>query len=127
MSRFEQVSRRIFIRDFGRGVLGISIGGGVLAACSTEADSTTTTTLAPTTTAAPTTTEAPTTTAVPETTTTTEATTTTTEPEPPPSTIAQTEPLTVERMALGNTTAYLMIRGTEVALVDTGGGDEPAT
>jgi hypothetical protein len=38
------------------------------------------------------------------------------------STIAPSETLTVERIALGSTTAYLMVRGTEVGLVDTGGG-----
>lgn len=120
MSGFEQVSRRIFIRDFGRGVLGISIGTGLLAACTPDpAAETPAASPVPSST---TTAGAPATTTSAPTTSTTEATTTTTESLPPASTIAQIDPLSVERMALGNTTAYLMVRGTAVALVDTGGG-----
>lgn len=100
------LDRRTFIRDVGKGVIGIAVGAFGLAGCR-EADpfpaSSTVTTgaTAASTTTTPTTAPA-----------TTEATTATT--------TAPTASLSVERVLLGSVSAYLLVRGTEVALVDTG-------
>ena len=111
--------RRLFIRDFGRGVLGITIGGTVLAACSGEAE--TATTLAAGTSAASTseatTIQASTTTAA----TNTAATTT----EPSPATTSAVEiasGFSVHRANLGFVSAYVLVRGTEAVVVDTAQG-----
>ena len=117
MVRRPDLERRMFIRDFGRGVLGISIGGVLIAACGDG--EVLATTAATTTTSAPTTQASTTSTTAPTTTTTVESTTTTSVPA---TTTAPRSVLSVERVALGGTTAYLMVRGTEVAIVDTGTG-----
>jgi len=69
-----EISRRTFIRDFGRGILGISIGGtAFLSACGdSESD------------------------------------------------LSKVGTATVERANLGIVSAYLIVRGSEVAVVDTG-------
>lgn len=109
------VDRRVFIRDFGRGVLGITVGGVLLGACGGE-EGATTTTAAPATTAS---TAASTTTVA--STTTTQATTTTS--EAPATTVAPTGDLSVERVSFGFVSAYVLVRGTEAAIVDTGQGN----
>ena len=74
MPRSGEVSRRTFIRDFGHGLLGISIGGAAfLSACGGDETSS-----------------------------------------------AAARPLDVHRVNLGFVSAYVMVRGTEVAVVDTG-------
>ena len=98
----------MFVRDFGRGVLGISIGSVLIGACG-ESQTAAATTVAGA--ASTTTTAGP-----PASTTAGQPTTTIT------ITITGTKPLTVERVALGSVSAYLMVRGTEVAIVDTGSG-----
>lgn len=104
-----QLSRRRFITTVARGTASIAILG--VAACSSEPDAGTTSTAAPsTTTIAPpeSSTTAPTTTATPTTSTTTAAGAT-----------------AWERTNLGIVSAYILERGREAALVDTGtGGSE---
>ena len=118
MVRRPDIERRIFIRDFGRGVLGISIGGVLLVACG-DGEAAATTLSSATTTSTPTTQVSTTSTTAGSTTTTVQSTTTTAAPA---TTAAPRSVLSVERVALGSTTAYLMVRGTEVAIVDTGTG-----
>ena len=105
MTELHQVNRRIFIRDFGRGVLGISIGSFLLTACADDAVVASSTMPAPGTQA------------------TSAAAITTTAAVAPPTTIqtGSTE-LAIERVNMGFVSAYLMVRGADVALVDTGSG-----
>jgi glyoxylase-like metal-dependent hydrolase (beta-lactamase superfamily II) len=103
------LDRRTFIRDMGKGVIGIAVGGLALVACGdaeTGSDSTASTDAAPTTGA----TTTPATQPSPATTRTSTSTTA----------AAATGALTFERVALGNVSAYLLVRGTEAAIVDTG-------
>ncbi len=104
MSSFEHLSRRAFIRDVGKGTLAVAILGVGAVACSSDADpSTAATTAGP----SPTSTDTPSTTAAGEATTSTAPT-------------AVSSPVAWERVILGNVSAYLLMRGTEAAVVDTG-------
>ena len=122
MSERHQINRRVFIRDFGRGVLGITIGGSLLSACGDGTAVTTSTTTATSTTALATTTSSAATPASSQPTTTTIEPTTTTAATAPASTVVPTADLTVQPINLGIVFAYLLVRGTEVGIVDTGGG-----
>lgn len=108
MSSFEQLSRRAFIRDLGKGTLAVAILGMGVVACSSDSERSTS---PATTDAGPDTTDtrATTTTEPAATTSTSQATST-----------ADGEAVTWERVILGNVSAYLLVRGTEAALVDTG-------
>ena len=103
-----EIDRRVFIRDFGRGVLGISIGGVVLAACSGD-DLAVSSIVASSTTQPADSKEA-------------EAT----EPTQPIAIDAGPElvvgPVAVSRVVLGSVSAYVLVRGSEAAIVDTGNG-----
>lgn len=100
-------TRRIFLRDVGVA----SVGLVVLGACSGE-------TAATTTTAAPPATEGLTSTSVTTAVPATEAPVSTTQA---PGTTAPAAEATWERVALGNVSAYVIVRGGEAAIVDTGG------
>lgn len=112
MSEIVRLSRRAFLKDMGRGTLAVAILGVGVVACSSDSEGST---------------SAPTTAGGPGTSTTggsgTSTTrgdgtsTTTTEAETPP---AATGAVSWERVILGNVSAYLLARGTEVAIVDTG-------
>lgn len=104
-----RVDRRTFIRDMGKGVLGISVGGWSLAACTDETPATSEP--APLESSAATT-------AVAETATTSPTTVGTT------ATTAETAPGGVEirRVDLGFVSAYVLVRGAEATIVDTGVG-----
>ena len=104
MSEIEQLSRRAFIRDMGRGTLAVAILGVGVVTCSSESDGST---VAATSGASPTTTDGPSTTVGAEATTS----------SAPPTT---NEAVVWERVILGNVSAYLLTRGSEVAIVDTG-------
>jgi glyoxylase-like metal-dependent hydrolase (beta-lactamase superfamily II) len=109
MGRFEQLTRRAFVRDLGKGTLAIAVLG--VAACSDPG--------AGATTAAPDdesgTTSPPTASQTSTTTTIAPATT-----EPPGSTQPAGDGVAWERVDLGFVSAYLLVRGAEVAIVDTG-------
>lgn len=111
MSEIFQVSRRTFLRDVGKGTLAVAVLGIGVVACSSDSEGSTN---PATTTGAdpdPTTTSADTST-----------TTTTSVATPAPADGA----VTWERVVLGSVSAYLLARGTEVAIVDTGNtGDAP--
>jgi glyoxylase-like metal-dependent hydrolase (beta-lactamase superfamily II) len=120
MGPFERLGRRAFIARVGTGMLGIAVVG-VASACGDGGAETTTprrpTPAAPRPTGATTTTSAATTTATPGTTT---AGPTTTSP-------SVGTGITVERVNLGFVSAYVLVDGTEAAIVDTGvGGSEGA-
>lgn len=116
-----QLTRRSFLRDLGGGSLAIAVFG--LAACGSESGSTvapaaTTTTAA----AAPPTASTSTSAATTTTSTTTASTTTGPEstsapPSEPPDSVTAWE-----RVDLGFVSAYVAVRGTEAAIVDTGPG-----
>ena len=101
MTQVHRLSRRSFLSDLGKGTVGVAILG--LGACtSSESDggaATTTTAAATSTSGASATSSTP-----------------TTEGDSGPL------PLEWERVALGNVSAYVLARGTEIAIVDTGGG-----
>ncbi len=104
MSSFEQLSRRAFIRDLGKGTLAVAILGAGAIACSSDSDSSTAATTAG---------QGPTTSGTPPTTTGAAATTSTTQ-------ASTSDAVAWERVNLGNVSAYLLTRGTEAAVVDTG-------
>lgn len=111
MTEIFQVSRRAFLRDIGKGTLAVAVLGIGVVACSSDSEGSTN----PATTSAD---PDPTTTS----TSSDAATTTTTDAGTPPDTGA----VVWERVALGGVSAYLLARGTEVAIVDTGNaGDAP--
>lgn len=101
------MSRRAFMMDLGRGSLAVAVFGVTALACSSDEPAASSTTagesLAPTT--VPPTTAAPTTSAP------------TTQP---PTTVADGDPLSWERVNLGFVSAYVLARGGEAAIVDTG-------
>ena len=116
-----QLNRRMFIRDFGRGVLGISIGGVLWTACSNG--ETVPSTQQGGTTAGTANAQVPASTA--SLTTDSTAATGSSAPTEAPATTAEAPggvSLVVERVNLGFVSAYLMVRGTEAAIVDTGVG-----
>lgn len=100
------VTRRAFLKDLGEGTLAVAILGLSVTACSSDTGS-----------------DAP---VADPTTTTTDSTPATTRPPTtaPPASAASTtvpeETLTWERVDLGFVSAYLLVRGGEVAIVDTG-------
>ncbi len=104
MSEIVRLSRRAFLKDMGRGTLAVAILGVGVVACSSDSEGST---------------SAPTTAGGSGTSTTSGdgTLTTTTEAETPP---AATGAVSWERVIVGNVSAYLLARGTEVALVDTG-------
>lgn len=112
-----QPDRRTFIRDMGKGVIGIAIGGTILAACGTSEASTTVATTSVGATTGATKSSAATIGSTGAASTTSPSNpaggATTTAP-------AQTPSLVVERVNMGFVSAYLLVRGTEVAIVDTG-------
>ena len=111
LSRRRILDRRMFIRDFGRGVLGISIGGVLLAACGDGADTVSSTAASGTSqSSSPASTDVTSSTAAPTTTTSDVATTQG----------SASRRLDVNRVALGFVSAYVMVRETEAAIVDTG-------
>ena len=98
-----RVTRRTFLTEVSRGVFAVVIlGTGVVAACSTTNDE-------PSTTSGE---ETPTSGADP--------TTSTTAKEPTTTEASAAGGVTVQRIALGNVAAYLLVRGTEAVIVDTG-------
>ena len=110
-------SRRRFIADLGKGLFAVAIFGGWAAACSSSDSASTTTTRAAGTTLGTTTTRATTTS---QGTTTSEGTSMTTAPTAGDATA-------IARVSLGFVSAYVVARGTEAAVVDTGvGGSEQA-
>lgn len=113
MTRYERLGRRSFISQIGKGVLGVVVLGS--AACSDDAAGTITTSGTPATTPGA---------AAAQTT-------------PPPTTRVTTSPATtaespgrgssIERVDLGFVSAYIVVRGAEAAIVDTGvAGSESA-
>jgi glyoxylase-like metal-dependent hydrolase (beta-lactamase superfamily II) len=121
-----RVTRRTFLKDLGKGVFAIVVGGPVLAACASDE-----VTGVPDATAPP----APGTTAAPMPSTSAPATTLGSRATDPPATSAPAttheaptiEPTTIaptgttlQRINLGNVSAYALARGSEVAVVDTG-------
>ncbi len=118
MCENHQPDRRAFIREMGKGVIGVAIGGTILAACGASETAETASTAAAQSTTGPTTSSAGTTgsAAAPSTTgppTSTAKTASTSAAVSAPS-------LAVQRVNLGFVSAYLLVRGTEVAIVDTG-------
>ncbi len=101
-----RVSRRTFLRDFGQGTLAVAILGVGVVACASD-EETDPTTGSPTTSTGPTETQAST----------TQATT-----AAPPSTAEPggAEPVAWERVVLGGVSAYVLVRGGEALVVDTG-------
>jgi glyoxylase-like metal-dependent hydrolase (beta-lactamase superfamily II) len=112
-----RIGRRQFLTDLGRGTFAVAILGGLTAACS-NGSSSSTATAAPTTTGEP---PDPTTGPAP---TTTEATTTTETPAPTTAVDGDIPPeptaLRWSQVELGNVSAYVLVRGNEAAVVDTG-------
>jgi glyoxylase-like metal-dependent hydrolase (beta-lactamase superfamily II) len=115
MTELHRIDRRLFLSEIGSRTFAVAVlGSGVLASCSSDGEITvnsSTGTSASTTAAAP----ASTTSGADATTDPVEATTTESASEGQP-----TDPLRWERVALGSVSAYILIRGTEVAIVDTG-------
>lgn len=107
-----RVNRRTFIRDMGKGVLGISVAGWSLTACSDSTPATSEPTQTAETTAATTTTAAAATATTSPTTVGTTATTAGT----------ATGGVDIRRVDLGFVSAYVLVRGSEAAIVDTGVG-----
>lgn len=103
------LDRRTFIRDMGRGVLGIAVGGVALSACSDAVDAPATS-LSGSSAITASDGSAPTTFGAGARSTTT---------DPPPS-ATHAGDLDAVRVDLGFVSAWLMVRGTEVAIVDTG-------
>ncbi len=98
-----QVTRRTFLTEVSRGVFAIAIfGTGIVAACSTTGDESSTTAG-----------DEPSTTGADPTTSTTAEDTTTTE-------ASAAGGVTVQRVALGGVAAYVLVRGREAVIVDTG-------
>ncbi len=103
MNRLYRVSRRVFLTEVSRSVFAIAIlGTGVVACSSTSGEETSTTSVTPNTG--------------------TDPTTTTTEPSRTAATETTGAPngITVQRVNLGNVSAYVVVRGGEAAIVDTG-------
>lgn len=96
-----RLGRRLFLRDLGRGTLAVAVLGPTVVACTSDSVEST----EPTVTTSSTT--------EPDGTTTTTSSTTTTEPP-------EDEQLRWERVALGFVSAYVLVRGDEAAIVDTG-------
>jgi len=118
-----RINRRLFLRDVGRGTLAIAVLGPGLIACSNGDDGTIAT--VPSTTRASTTTTPPATAGATSTTDAPEPSTTIVEAETtdtPPLTEAQLQMLRWERVNLGFVSAYVLARGREIAIVDTGTG-----
>ena len=122
MAELHRINRRLFVRDLGRGTLAIAVLGPGILACSNGDDGAISTVPStaglPSTTGSSTTTSAAPTTDVPP----------TTEPEvdpteAPPLTDAELEMLRWERVNLGFVSAYVLARGREIAVVDTGSGN----
>jgi len=102
MSSIYQVTRRTFLTEVSRGVFAIAIlGTGIVAACSSTSGESSTTSGAE-----PSTTGADPTTSTTEETTTTEA--------------SAAGGVTVQRVTLGGVAAYVLVRGAEAVIVDTG-------
>ena len=99
-----QVTRRTFLTEVSRGVFAIAVLGTGVVACATTSEESSTTAGEPATS---------TTGADPTTSTTAEETTTTTE-------AAAEGGVAVHRVALGNVSAYVLVRGAEAIIVDTG-------
>lgn len=111
MTELHRIDRRLFLTDMGKRTVAVAIlGSGVLAACSSDGEitvaSTSTTTGADPSTGASGDADPTSTTAAGETTTTT--------PD------ANDEALRWERVSLGFVSAYVLARGSEVAIIDTG-------
>ncbi len=112
-----QPDRRTFIRDMGKGVIGVAIGGMILAACGTSETTTTVAGTAAGSTTGPLSSSAPT---IGPAATSSTIRTATSVTEAGTSTAAVAPSLVVERVNMGFVSAYLLVRGTEVAIVDTG-------
>ena len=128
MTHFEWLERRAFIAQLGKGVLGIAILGGAAACGDGEVS---TTTAAAATSAGPTsagpTSAGPTSTQPAPTTTGASGTTAAPTTAAPATTVGSGSEISVERVNLGNVSAYILVRGTEAAIVDTGNpGSEDA-
>jgi len=104
IANMHRVTRRAFVTEFGRGVFAIAILGTGIAACTTASDESTTTSGG----AAPTGGTNPTTSTTSEETTTSDA-----GPE-------AAGGITVARVNLGFVSAYVLVRGAEAVIVDTG-------
>ncbi len=105
MSDVHRIGRRSFLHDLGRKSFAVVLFGGVLAACSDDdgdAD-------APAPTASPTTLPA--------------AGDTSADPAPE-TTAPEQGGLTFQRVSLGFVSAYVLVRGSEAAIVDTGNGGD---
>ena len=114
MCRHHGMTRRTFIQDLGKGVLGISVGTVLLGACGSDGDSGTS---ANATTGAIEVAPDSTTTVAPA----VSASSSTSAPQSDPT------GLDTRQIVLGSVSAYVLVRGTEAAVVDTGGsGSAPA-
>lgn len=102
-----QVTRRTFLDEIGRGVFAIAILGTGIVSCTTTGGgaSEETSTTTPSTTGGPSTTE-------PQ--------TSSTEPSPPTTVETGDGGVAVQRVALGNVSAYVLVRSGEAVVVDTG-------
>ena len=119
MTRVRRASRRIFLRDLGRGAVALAVVG-IGAACSDDDDD------------APDAPDAPeeaspaagtaTATAPPSPTPTAEATATAAASPPASGGGAAVAAVEWRRVSLGNVSAYVLVRGGEAAVVDTGSG-----
>jgi len=126
MAELHQLSRRMFLREFGRGTVAVALLGPTVIACSGDAVDGAVTAVPP----APTATDPSSTTVAgtepPESTagsdlpaSAPEAETSTTGTDTAPPAPAESE-LRWERVSLGFVSAYVLARGNEVAIVDTG-------
>ncbi|NNF08681.1 MAG: MBL fold metallo-hydrolase [Acidimicrobiia bacterium] len=100
-----KITRRAFLRDLGQGTLAVAVFGLAVAACADEGDSAGTSSTAGST---------PTSAGEAESPTTTSAT------SPTSTTAGSPGELRWEQVSLGSVSAYLLVRGGEVAIVDTG-------
>ena len=111
MTELQRLSRRLFVKDTSRAIGFVVLGGGVLAACSSDGE----VTVLPatddsTTSAAPTESSS----------TSTPNSTSTTQEDSIEDAAAEDNPVEWTRVVLGSVSAYVLGRGREVAIVDTG-------
>ncbi|MGI9605334.1 MAG: MBL fold metallo-hydrolase [Acidimicrobiales bacterium] len=113
MDDLRRINRRLFLNDMGRNTLAIAVlGSGVLAACSSDGEITPS--------AAGSTEDSGTTTTAATTSTADEPTTAGAESADTTDAAQPAAAFRWERVVLGNVSAYVLARGSEIAIVDTG-------
>ena len=112
------LSRRMVLSDMGKGTLAVALLGTAAISCSSDGDQRG---IAPTVPNSPTAAPAPAT-AAPDPTATAEPDAAPAE-EPPADARCNGQPLAWEQVSFGFVSAYVLARGNEVAIVDTGTGD----